>query len=411
MRNPKTQQAQLAPGATGKQLIISSLVLAALLAWSGCGKSSGTESPKVAPAAKVENAVKEADLAVVKLSPQAEARLGVVTVPVTVEQIAQSRTFAGEIVLPPDHTTSVTAPIGGTLAATDAPLAVGTFVNNRQVLFRLMPYLAPERDLRVQLERDISNAQTRVEGARERFSRAEQLLRDRAGSQKAVDQAREELNVAENELKASRARLDRYEKAPVNADVPVPITAPRAGVIQKVLANPGQAVAAGVPLFEVVDLSSVWLRVAVYVGDLRLINRSQTARVHALNETNGAPSRLARPINAPPTANATNDTADLYFELDNRDATLRPGQKLGVTLYERGSVESLVVPWSAVLHDINGGTWVYENTAPQQYVRRRVEVVRVADGRAILARGPAIGAKIVTAGAAEIFGTEFGTGK
>ena len=84
---------------------------------------------------------------------------------------------------------------------------------------------------------------------------------------------------------------------------------------------------------------------------------------------------------------------------------------MGVTLYERGSEESLVVPWSAVMHDINGGTWVYENIAPQQYARRRVDVRRVVDGRAVLARGPAIGAKVVTAGAAEIFGTEFGTGK
>jgi hypothetical protein len=71
----------------------------------------------------------------------------------------------------------------------------------------------------------------------------------------------------------------------------------------------------------------------------------------------------------------------------------------------------LVVPWSAVTHDINGGAWVYENVAPQQYARRRVEVRRVVGPLAVLARGPAVGAKVVTAGVAELFGTEFGTGK
>jgi cobalt-zinc-cadmium efflux system membrane fusion protein len=40
-----------------------------------------------------------------------------------------------------------------------------------------------------------------------------------------------------------------------------------------------------------------------------------------------------------------------------------------------------------------------------------VEVRRVVNSLAVLARGPAVGAKVVTAGAAEIFGTEFGTGK
>jgi cobalt-zinc-cadmium efflux system membrane fusion protein len=376
----------------------------------GCSKPQADEVPKAAPAAKVENSVQESELATVKLSPQAEERLGVATALVAVEQVTQTRTFAGEIVLPPDRTMSVAAPVGGTLSAS-APPAVGVHVRKGQPLFRLTPLLAPERDLRVQLERDATNAQARVDAARIRFSRAEQLLRDRAGSEKAVEQAREELSLAENDLKAARERLERYDKAPVSADVAISVNAPRDGMIQKVFASPGQTVTGGAQLFEVVSLNTVWIRVPVYVGDLRLIDRRQTARVHALNEAPVAPSRQARPVNAPPTANPLNDTADLYFELANADGSLRPGQKMGVTLSERGSEESLVVPWSAVLHDTNGGTWVYENTAPQQYMRRRVDVRRVMDSLAVLARGPAVGAKVVTAGAAEIFGTEFGTGK
>ncbi len=391
---------------------LAPIIFIALAVLSGCAKPQAAENQQAAaPPAKVENAVKESELATIKLSPQAEARLGITTVPVAVERVAQTRTFAGEIMLPPDRTTSVMAPLNGTLEASGTPLAVGMFVRKGQPLYRLTPFLSPERDLRVQIEREVVNAQTRVEAARVRHTRAEQLLRDGAASEKAVEQAREELDLAGNDLKAARERLERYEKAPVNADVAVTITAPRDGFIQKVFANPGQTVASGSPLFEVANLSSVWIRVPVYVGDLRLIDRRQIARVHALNDAPGAPSRPARPINAPPTANPANDTADLYFELANADGSLRPGQKMGVTLSERASEESLVVPWSAVLHDIHGGAWVYENIAPQQYARRRVEVRRVVNSLAVLARGPAIGAKVVTAGAAEIFGTEFGTGK
>jgi RND family efflux transporter MFP subunit len=308
----------------------------------------------------------------------------------------------------------VAAPVNGTLSAGGAPLVVGAFVRKGQPVYRLTPFLAPERDLRVQLERDVVTAQTKVDAARVRFNRAEQLLRDRAGSEKAMQQAREELDIAENDLKAAQTRLERYNKAPVSADVAVIIPAPRDGMIQKVLANPGQTVASGAPLFEVANLALVWIRVPVYVGDLRLIDRRQTARVHALNETpgqQGAVARTARTVNAPPSANPFNDTADLYFELANADGSLRPGQKMGVTLAERTTEESLVVPWSAVLHDTGGGTWVYENTAPQLFARRRVEVRRVVDSLAVLARGPSVGAKVVTAGAAELFGTEFATGK
>ena len=44
-------------------------------------------------------------------------------------------------------------------------------------------------------------------------------------------------------------------------------------------------------------------------------------------------------------------------------------------------------------------------------VRRRVQVSRVAGDQAVLATGPAVGSKIVTVGAAELFGTEVGFSK
>jgi hypothetical protein len=64
-----------------------------------------------------------------------------------------------------------------------------------------------------------------------------------------------------------------------------------------------------------------------------------------------------------------------------------------------------------VLHDVDGGTWVYELTAQHRYARRRVAVRRVSGETAILDQGPAPGAKIVMQGASELFGTEFGAGK
>jgi hypothetical protein len=45
------------------------------------------------------------------------------------------------------------------------------------------------------------------------------------------------------------------------------------------------------------------------------------------------------------------------------------------------------------------------------FARRRVEVARVAGGVVVLSAGPKIGTRIVTDGAVELFGTEFGAGK
>jgi hypothetical protein len=89
-----------------------------------------------------------------------------------------------------------------------------------------------------------------------------------------------------------------------------------------------------------------------------------------------------------------------------------PKARVGISagpawLRSEGEAESLVVPWSAIIFDSYGGTWIYESLGEQRYARRRVEVKYVADSTAVLSRGPAVGAQIVTVGTAELFGTEF----
>lgn len=402
-------------------------LLLGLLLLASCNSPKAAET-KTPPPATVENAKKETDLATVKLTPEAEARLGIVTAPVEMRDVARTLELSGEVVMPPGQTYTIAAPLAGTLQSADTHLAaadasmtksieasgaitIGAFVRRGQVLFRLTPFLAPERDLRVQLERDIATAQERVAGIRQRKERAEMLASEKAGSQRAVEEAQADLSVAEAELKGARERLARYGNGSLASDFEVPVVAPSSGVIQKVNAAVGQTTAGGAVLLELASYNNLWLRVPVYVGDLSNVARAQPARIHGLNEASGTPARFVRPVAAPPTADPIASTADLYYALPNADGAWRPGQRVGVTLSARTQDRSLAVPWSAVLHDIQGGTWVYENTATHTFIRRAVEVRYVAGAWAVLGRAPNVGAKIVTVGAAELFSTEFGGGK
>jgi RND family efflux transporter MFP subunit len=190
------------------------------------------------------------------------------------------------------------------------------------------------------------------------------------------------------------------------------ITAPAAGMVQNVHAQPGQVVAAGAPLFEVVGLDPVWVKVPVYVGDLSRLATDRPAGIGGLAETPGAPTeRPGKPVVAPPSADPLAATVHVYYEVANKDGALRPGERVGVTLPLRGDDQSLTVPLASVLRDIHGGAWVYEKVGDHKYARRRVLVDRVVGPDAVLASGPKPGAKVVTDGAAEIFGTEFGFGK
>jgi len=379
---------------------------------SSCSTQQASEVQKPAPPAKVDNAVKEGDLATVTLSAEAETRLGIRTAPVEFTSVTQTRTFGGEVVLPPDSTIIVSSPMAGTLlagASGGAP-AAGAMVKKGQAVFRLLPLLSPERDARALAEKDLTDAQTRVEGAKLKINRAEELLRVKAGSVKQVEQAREDLALAESALKAARAKLERVIRSPLSGDTSIALVAPEGGMVQKVHADTGQNVAASTPLFEIASLKSIWVRVPVYAGDLGSIERRQPAKVHNLGDQPGSPILSASPINAPPTANPNAATVDLYYALPGA-GPFKPGQRVGVTLALAGAEESLVVPQSAIVRDVHGGEWVYENIAEHRFVRRRVEVRYVSGTYAVLARGPAAGTQVVITGAAELFGTEFGVGK
>jgi multidrug efflux pump subunit AcrA (membrane-fusion protein) len=162
---------------------------------------------------------------------------------------------------------------------------------------------------------------------------------------------------------------------------------------------------------EIADVDPAWIRVPVYVGDLAVIDAESPASVHDLADFAGTATQSAKPVAAPFIADADSATIDLFYELSNPDLSYRPGQKVSATLTLKGTQENLVVPYSSILYDMYGSAWVYVNAEPRLYVRQRVELEYVLKESAILSRGPAVGTRVVSAGAAELFGTEFGVGK
>jgi hypothetical protein len=150
------------------------------------------------------------------------------------------------------------------------------------------------------------------------------------------------------------------------------------------------------------------VRVPVFAGDVEQINTAQPVSVSRLGGTQ-APT-LARPVTAPLKADPSSASVDLYYELPAAGLDLRPGERVMAEVALVGTQQGLVVPETSILYDIHGDAWVYEDLGSAAYARRRVQIARHAGNRAVIARGINEGAKIVTAGAAELFGTEFGAG-
>jgi RND family efflux transporter MFP subunit len=402
---PRKEQAQVA-----FRVPLSRLSLALLcLAIAGCGGGAPAPATLAPKAATVSSPVKEAQLTTVTLTEEAEKRLAIKTETVAQRAVPRTRTVGGEIMAPSGTALSIAAPVAGTLTASSIP-AVGSSVARGQTLFRLVPIQPSERDASVDAQQQVDTAAARRDAASLKVQRAERLVKDGSVSRRSLEEAQAELAVAEADLKAARGRATLATRSGASSGG-VSIEAPDAAMVQNVFVRDGQTVAAGTVLIELARLATVWVRVSVYAGETKSIDTGATAQVQTLGDAADAAGLMARPIAAPPSANAATAGIDLYYELPNPNGRFRPGERVSVRLPRRDADTGLVVPAAALLHDAYGGTWVYVATKPQVYVRQRVVVADVASGLAVLAQGPAPGARVVTDGAAELFGVEFGAGK
>jgi hypothetical protein len=299
-----------------------------------------------APPAHAETIAHESELLKLTLTPEAQHRLGIGLVRAGGGSAIATREVAGEIVVPP-------------ISANGVP--VNSTTNLQQI-----------GSQQAAADAELARATAQARLARIALDRAESLVREEAGSVRARDEAAAALAAAQAALGA--ARQQRRLLGPAVASLG------------------SQAV--------------LWVRASVFGSDMGIVRREAAAMVRTLGDA-GAP-RSASPVQAPPSANTGAGTVDLYYAIDNRDRTFRVGQRVAVDLPLAGQTEGLSVPSPAILRDIHGGEWVYQRTAPNTFVRQRVEVVSESGGRALLARGLSAGAQVVTDGAAELFGTEFG---
>jgi hypothetical protein len=73
----------------------------------------------------------------------------------------------------------------------------------------------------------------------------------------------------------------------------------------------------------------------------------------------------------------------------------------------RQNGEGRNMPYAALIYDAEGNTYAYTAPEPLTFVRKEIEIDRVDGDSVVLSDGPPAGTKVVTVGAAEVYGTEF----
>lgn len=87
-------------------------------------------------------------------------------------------------------------------------------------------------------------------------------------------------------------------------------------------------------------------------------------------------------------------------------------KRLGIEFAEvKVDGERLQAPYNALLYDASGREWVFVSSAPNVYTRTDLKVETIEGDKVLYSKGPPAGTRLVTMGAAELYGIEFGVGK
>jgi Cu(I)/Ag(I) efflux system membrane fusion protein len=147
-------------------------------------------------------------------------------------------------------------------------------------------------------------------------------------------------------------------------------------------------------LYEIADLSSVWVVASVHERDLNAMRVGMTARFTATN-THAEPLS-GRVDLIEPLLDETTRTTRVRLVVSNRDGRLRPGQ-FGEVEFELPSSPGLFVPRDAVIRT-GEHEYVYVATSPERFEPRVVRTGLSREGRVQVLSGLAEGDRVVTRG-------------
>ena len=215
-------------------------------------------------------------------------------------------------------------------------------------------------------------------------------------------------------LRAGETVLQWRALVAVSGEIPVKyIKAPQDSLLVRLHVVAGQIVAAGQALFQLSEPNELWVRVPLNESDITKVDRQRAARV--LVGTGGDDAGLSAHLVAWPEGGDAPEGytgGALYYAPDRKDHALALGERARVELPLIGTgIHRPVVPYNSLLYDLNGNSWIYTNPEPLVYVRAPVEIDYVEADLAVLAKGPPIGTAVVTTGASELYGAEFGVGE
>jgi membrane fusion protein, copper/silver efflux system len=328
---------------------------------------------KLVPADEPAGAVPEG-LAPVDLSPDRVQRIGMKTALASREALSKSIRAVGFVTASETGLVSVNTRFAGWVE--DLRVSeTGRLVQRGEILATLY---SPE-----------------AQNAQQNFLNAARWSEQAASAAQGVSQSGTDLK------RDARQRLELMGMDPVDVDAltaagrsarAMPIRSPVRGYVARKAAVRGLYTPAGTEIFQIADLSTVWVLIDIHESDIPRIQVDQKAAF----ELRAYPGRpfLGKVGFIYPALDTGSRTLQARVELKNPGMELRPGMYGDVTL-DLGAAEAVVIPTEAVI-DTGEQQYVFVDRGNGRFEPRRVKAGWSGEGRTAVLEGISAGERVVT---------------
>lgn len=209
--------------------------------------------------------------------------------------------------------------------------------------------------------------------------------------------ARSLLNATRERLRywdISDSQIDEFERSGKIART-LQIVSPVTGIVVAKMSDSleGMKLAAGMNVYKVADLSTIWVSVQVYEDQVRYMQPGRIADI----TVDAFPNRhwSGKVIYLDPTVNPQTRTLNAFVQIPNGDLKLRPQMYANVEVRVPVVAAAVKIPEEAVLHSGERSVVIVEK-AKGLFEPREVELGALGDGYREIRKGVRAGETVVT---------------
>ena len=329
--------------------------------------------------------------------------LGIETARVVKETVPRSLRTLGRVTHPPTHQAEIHSPFEG-LLITRGRLAVpspGQRVNKGDVLAFVEQVIGVNESVSqateiTRTESELKQARMEASLARMELDRVQQL--GDSVSARRLAQVRAADAIARQKVTGLQRALGQLHSGRLstgNSLRIVTLKSPISGIVVAAHVTPGEYVKPEKLLFEIVDISRIWVEAEIYEIDLAIVGKARQALIISEAYPNekliGTLAFIGRRLDP------NSRTIKAVFNVKNDHNRLREGMFVDVSIETQIQETGLMFSKSAVVNE-SGRKVVYVKTAPETFIARPVEITGLWEDRVMVSAGVKEGDIVVVQG-------------